>query len=269
MGRDRGTSMGMDKHDRTGLAITPVTREYLETIYNLTVEGDPVVGARLAEKFGVSAPNVAEVLRRMERHGLIRMPGRGRGRQGEGIELTPEGRAQAEALLRQHRLAERFLADVLGMDWVQAHEEAHHLERGMSPAIEERLFTLLGNPRTCPHGNPIPGPKLDPINYLREQHAIRLVSAPPGVPMKVVLISEVVEDESALLNYLGQMQIMPGAVVTVLERDDAQDQDTIAVRVTPRSVAGDGESPPGQGQGQTVSLDKGLAAKIWVREAGR
>ncbi len=261
--------MGMDRHDRTGPAITPVTREYLETIYNLTVEGDPVVGARLAEKFGVSAPNVAEVLRRMERHGLIRMPGRGRGRQGEGIELTPEGRAQAEALLRQHRLAERFLADVLGMDWVQAHEEAHHLERGLSPAIEDRLLKLLGNPRTCPHGNPIPGPKLDPINYLREQHATRLSDAPLDVPVKVVLISEVVEDESALLSYLGQMQIMPGAVVTVLGQDDAQD--TITARVTPRPPAGNGESPSPleQRQGHVVSLDRALAAKIWVREAGR
>src|SRR5881398_215268 len=101
-----------------------VIREYLETIYNLAVEGDPIVGARLAEKFGVSAANVAEVLRRMQRDGLIIMPGRGRGRAGEGIELTQKGREEAEALLRQHRLAERFLADVLGMDWVQAHEEA-------------------------------------------------------------------------------------------------------------------------------------------------
>src|SRR5215217_7898671 len=138
-------------------AISNVTREYLETIYNLAVEGDPIVGVRLAEKFRVTPPNVAQVLKRMQSDGLIVMPGRGRGRAGEGIELTDEGRAQAEVMLRQHRLAERFLSDVLGMDWVQAHEEAHHLERGMSPAIEERLMVLLGNPRTCPHGNPIPG----------------------------------------------------------------------------------------------------------------
>src|SRR5262245_3970598 len=104
-----------------------INREYLETIYNLAVEGDPIVGARLAEKFRVTAANVAAVLKRLERDGFIVMPGRGRGRAGEGIELTEQGRAHAEAMLRQHRLAERFLADVLGMDWVQAHEEAHHL----------------------------------------------------------------------------------------------------------------------------------------------
>ena len=175
-----------------------VTREYLETIYNLAVEGDPIVGARLAEKFGVSAPNVADVLRRMQRDGLIVMPGRGRGRAGEGIELTKAGRAEAEAMLRQHRLAERFLSDMLGMNWVQAHEEAHHLELGMSPAIEDALMTLMGNPRTCPHGNPIPDKSLDTVSYLRQQGAIRLNVAEPGELMKVVLISEVVEDEFGL-----------------------------------------------------------------------
>ena len=238
-------------------AITPVTREYLEAIYNLTVEGDPVVGARLAEKFGVSAPNVAEVLKRMQRDGLILMPGRGRGRQGEGIELTEEGRANAEVLLRQHRLAERFLVDILGMDWVQAHEEAHNVERGMSPAVEERLMTVLDNPRTCPHGNPIPSSTMNTVEYLREQKALRLINAPVGATMKVLLISEVVEDESALLRSLGQMDIMPGATITVLERDDAGH--TLKVSIIPR---GDG------GAERTASVTSDLAAKIWVRAPG-
>lgn len=236
------------------MAVTSVTREYLETIYNLTVEGDPVVGARLAEKFGVSQPNVAEVLRRMERDGLIRMPGRGRGRAGEGIELTDQGRSEAEALLRQHRLAERFLVDVMGMDWVQAHEEAHHMERGMSPEIEAHMMTLLGNPRTCPHGNPIPQGTFNTVEYLREQHAVRLSAAPPGVETRVVLISEVVEDETALLLRLGQLKIMPGARLTVLEHEEGAA--SLPVHVVPR---GDGGTP------QDVDLDRDLAAKIWVR----
>lgn len=236
-------------------AITPVTREYLETIYNLNVEGDAVVGARLAEKFGVSAPNVADVLKRMQRDGLISMPGRGRGRQGEGIELTAEGRAQAEVLLRQHRLAERFLVDTLGMDWVQAHEEAHNIERGMSPAVEERLMALLGNPRTCPHGNPIPSSTMNTVEYLREQNALRLIAAPIGVTMKVLLISEVVEDESALLRGLGQMDIMPGATITVLESDETAH--TLTVRIIPR------DNPDGV---RTETITSELGAKIWVRE---
>ena len=238
--------------------VSNVTREYLETIYNLAVEGDPIVGVRLAEKFGVSAPNVAAVLRRMQRDGLILMPGRGRGRAGEGIELTDKGRAEAEALLRQHRLAERFLADVLGMNWVEAHEEAHNLERGISPVIEERLMALLGNPRTCPHGNPIPTKSMDTIGYLRQQSALRLNAVGEGVATRVLLISEVVEDESALLTYLGQMDIMPGASATVLRRNP--DDHALEVRVTPRSES------PGQPPrpDRTISLTNDLAAKIWV-----
>jgi hypothetical protein len=80
---------------RNIMAASSVTREYLEAIYNLLVEGDPVVGVRLAEKFRVSPPNVAQMLKRMEKDGLIRMPGRGRGRPGDGIELTPAGKAEA------------------------------------------------------------------------------------------------------------------------------------------------------------------------------
>jgi DtxR family Mn-dependent transcriptional regulator len=155
------------------------------------------------------------------------------------------------------------------MDWVQAHEEAHHLERGMSPAIEERLMALLGNPRTCPHGNPIPGKSFDTVEYLRRQHAIRLNAAEDGAPMKVVLISEVVEDESALLNYLGQMDIMPGARVTVLECD--ADGHSLRVRVVPRGDVPDQvPSPEDQAKAaRTVSLPNELAAKIWVARAGK
>jgi DtxR family Mn-dependent transcriptional regulator len=236
------------------MAVTPVTREYLETIYNLIVEGDPVVGARLAEKFGVSQPNVAEVLGRMKRDGLIVMPGRGRGRAGEGIELTDQGRSEAEALLRQHRLAERFLVDVMGMDWVKAHEEAHHLERGMSPDIEAHMMAVLGNPRTCPHGNPIPQGTFNTVEYLREQHAVRLSAVAPGVETRVVLISEVVEDETALLLRLGDLKIMPGARLTVLEASD--DGSPLQVSVVPR---GDGGTP------REVPIERDLAAKIWVR----
>ena len=191
----------------------------------------------------------------MQRDGLISMPGRGRGRQGEGIELTTEGRAQAEVLLRQHRLAERFLVDTLGMDWVQAHEEAHNIERGMSPAVEERLMTLLGNPRTCPHGNPIPSSTMNTVEYLREQNALRLIAAPVGVTMKVLLISEVVEDELALLRGLGQMDIMPGATITVLESDETAR--TLTVRIIPRDK-------PDATRTETITSE--LGAKIWVRE---
>jgi DtxR family Mn-dependent transcriptional regulator len=238
------------------MSTTAVTREYLETIYNLTVEGDPVVGARLAEKFGVSAANVAQTLARMKDDGLILMPGRGRGRQGEGIELTEQGKGEAEGLLRQHRLAERFLTDILGMDWVKAHEEAHNMERGMSPEIESHLMQVLKNPRTCPHGNPIPMGNFNTLEYLREQHAVRLNTVPEGKQKKVLLISEVVEDETALLTQLGDMDIMPGAMITVVVRHPEEHR--LDVKVVPRGDRAHEE------RSMTMSVD--LAAKIWMRD---
>jgi DtxR family Mn-dependent transcriptional regulator len=246
-------------------ATTKVTREYLETVYNLTVEGDPIVGARLAEKFGVSQANVAEVLRRMQRDGLLVMPGRGRGRAGEGIELTSKGRIEAEELLRQHRLAERFLADMLGMDWVQAHEEAHNLELGMSPAIIDGLMTLLNNPRTCPHGNPIPDRSMDTTAYLRQQRALRFSDAGQGEQMKVILISEVVEDESALLTYLGQIDIKPGARITLVARDT---HGNVTARVIPRGNK-PGQTLAAEEAARAVELSPDLASKIWVAPAAQ
>lgn len=238
------------------MSTTAVTREYLETIYNLIVEGDPVVGARLAEKFGVSAPNVAQTLERMKKEGLIVMPGRGRGRQGDGIELTEQGKNEAEGLLRQHRLAERFLTDILGMDWVKAHEEAHNMERGMSPEIEAHLMMVLNNPRTCPHGNPIPMGNFNTLEYLREQHAVRLNTVDEGTQKKVLLISEVVEDETAILTQLGDMDIMPGARILVLARHP--ESSTMDVKVTPRGDRSHEE--------REMTLPEDLAAKIWMRD---
>ena len=238
------------------MSTTAVTREYLETIYNLTVEGDPVVGARLAEKFGVSAANLAQTLARMKDDGLILMPGRGRGRQGEGIELTEQGKGEAEGLLRQHRLAERFLTDILGMDWVKAHEEAHNMERGMSPEIESHLMLVLKNPRTCPHGNPIPMGTFNTLEYLREQDAVRLNTVPEGIQKKVLLISEVVEDETALLTQLGDMDIMPGAKITVLARHPEEHR--LDVKVVPRGDRAHEE--------REMTISEDLAAKIWMRD---
>jgi DtxR family Mn-dependent transcriptional regulator len=124
----------------------------------------------------------------------------------------------------------------------------------------------LGNPRTCPHGNPIPTKTMDTLGYLRQQHALRLSAAEEGAMMKVVLISEVVEDESALLTYLGQIDIMPGARVTVLER--LPQANALKVSVVPRGETPGRQPTPEEvtAKARTVSLDENLAAKIWVRE---
>ena len=131
--------------------ITPVVEDYLRTICALEEEIQPVIAARVADEAGVSPSTMVETLRRLERQGYIKVERR------KEISLTAEGRKLAEGILRRHFLIERFLTDLLGLDWVKAHQEAHRLEHAISQEVEERLAKLLNNPTTCPHGIPIPG----------------------------------------------------------------------------------------------------------------
>ena len=215
-------------------------QEYLETIYNITVEGDPVVNARLAQKFGVSPPSVTEMLHRLERDGYVSID------RMTGARLTDRGIAVAEDTLRRHRIAERFLFDVLKMDWITAHEEAHALQNALTPAIEARIVAELGNPTTCPHGNPIPGSAPRTYDFLREHGAVRLSAAARDTPLKVLCISEVVEDETALLRSVGEKGIRPG--VSIVVRSAAPPTAVLRVDV----------------DGQPVSLPLATGEKIWV-----
>src|SRR6184192_4382571 len=130
---------------------TASVQDYLAAIYDLHSSGKPVIGARLAKHMAISAPAVTEAIQRLSRAGYVRV---GRGKE---LTLTPRGREIAEVMARRHRLLERWLTDTLGLNWTDAHEEAHRLEHALSPRVEDRLAELLGMPSTCPHGNPIPG----------------------------------------------------------------------------------------------------------------
>src|SRR5215467_8765031 len=171
---------------KTEEPLSATVEEYLEAIYNLSAEDEVVIGARLAEKFHVSAPTVTEMLKRLVRDGYIEMDAK------RQVTLTEAGNQAAEAVLRRHRLTERFLVYMLGMEWHQVHEEACRLEHFISGAMEQRVVASLGHPTTCPHGNPIPG-YVDAKNYLSSQSAFRLSQADPGVPVSILCISEVVE----------------------------------------------------------------------------
>src|SRR3982075_3726160 len=114
-------------------------------------EGEPTRSARLADWLGVSRPTVTIALRRMTRDGMVRMS------RSKEIELTSAGMKAAESIVRRHRIMERWLTDGLGLDWGAADEEAARLEHAVSETVERRLYEVLGRPRTCPHGNPIPG----------------------------------------------------------------------------------------------------------------
>ena len=127
----------------------PAFEEYCEAIWELREDDIDVIRIRIAERLGVSRPAVSEMIRRMESQGLILV--------GDTISLTPTGVSLAEAVVRRHRLAERFLTDVLGLSWSDAHDEAGKWEHVISQPVEEALSRVLGDPTTCPHGNPIPG----------------------------------------------------------------------------------------------------------------
>lgn len=184
--------------------ISPVMAEYLETIYNLAMEGEVVIGARLAERFGVAPPTVTETLKRLVRDGFVEMDDR------RHVTLTLQGIEEAERILRRHRLTERLLVDLLGMPWHAVHEEALRLEHQISGAVEQRVVAALGQPTTCPHGNPIPGAVPNARAYLAQKCAFRLDAADPGHEVELLLVSEVVEDEEELIRYLHERGITPG-----------------------------------------------------------
>lgn len=192
-----------------------LTEEYLETIYNITMEGEVVIGARLAEKFRVAAPTVTQMLQRLTRAGYITMDSR------RHISLTRAGVALAEAVLRRHRLTERFLVDVLGMHWHEVHEEACRLEHRISGAVEARVVAALDHPTTCPHGNPIPGYVPSASTYLADNGAFRLRTADPGRRVTILLVSEVVEDEEELISYLHERGLTPGTTLALAALDPA------------------------------------------------
>ncbi|GCE46706.1 DtxR family iron (metal) dependent repressor [Thermosporothrix hazakensis] len=227
---------------KAGEALSATVEEYLEAIYNMSVEGDTVIGARLAEKFGVAAPTVTEMLKRLVKSGYIEMDNK------RHITLTEEGIQAAEAVLRRHRLTERFLVEILGLQWHQVHEEACRLEHYISGAVEEKVIATLRNPKTCPHGNPIPGLVPNARNYLKDNNAVRLSTIPEGDTARILCISEVVEDEEALIMYLHEKGLTPEMQVKVISASGDAPTDNFTLSV----------------DGREVVISKGSAAKIWV-----
>lgn len=184
--------------------------EYLEAAYILETEGVPVIGARLAEHLGVRPPSVTEAIRRLEKHGYVTMDAH------HVVHFTPEGRSRAQSLVRRHRIAERWLTDVLGFDWAQADAEAEKLAYAFSDDVANRLNELMHSPSTCPHGNPIPKPGGDAPDVLPSGPS--LDDAPVGVEMEVERVVEHAEVDLKLLRYLWGQGLVPGTRVTVIDR---------------------------------------------------
>ena len=186
--------------------VTHALEDYLKAIYILAEESQPVIAARIAAEAGVSASTIFATLRRLEKVGYVTINRR------KEIHLTAEGKKIAERIVRRHFLTERFLTDLLGLDWVKAHQEAHRLEHAISQEVEERLAKLLKNPLTCPHGNPIPG-----ASQGAATKTIPLNEASEGQTVDLDYITEGGERDVRLLAYLQDHGLLPGARVQVLD----------------------------------------------------
>jgi DtxR family Mn-dependent transcriptional regulator len=194
----------------------PAFEEYCECIFELHEDDVEVIQARIVERLGVSRPAVSEMMRKMEGEGLV-TTGAGR------IRLTVDGLKLAEQVVRRHRIAERFLTDLLGLSWAEAHTEAGKWEHVISPAVEDAMVRLLGEPTTCPHGNPIPGSDYEAPD------AVRLAALPVGAHFTVRRIPEELEFTPGLLDFLEASAVQPGheGIITAASPDGTM---TIEIR---------------------------------------
>jgi DtxR family Mn-dependent transcriptional regulator len=186
----------------------PAFEEYCECIFELHEDDVDVIQARIAERLQISRPAVSEMMKRLEAEHLVTTA-------SGKIRLTDAGMSLAERVVRRHRLAERFLTDILGLSWAEAHREAGRWEHVMSASVEEAMNRVLGAPTTCPHGNPIPGstyvaPVAQPLSEIFV-----------GAEFTVSRIPEELEFAPGLLEFLEEASIQPGhsGVVTATSPD--------------------------------------------------
>ncbi|MBI4282207.1 MAG: metal-dependent transcriptional regulator [Chloroflexi bacterium] len=223
--------------------LSPVAENYLLSLYVLGEEGLRTTAGRVAEHLksfpsseglGTTLPSVLGMVRRMAKEGLLEMT------PDKEMKLTTLGVARAEGMVRRHRLAERMVVDLLGLELHKAHVEAHRLEHAISPDLEARIIEKLGNPTTCPFGKPIPGSGYVPPSGPR----LALDQAQHGTSYRV---DRVPEEDPELLRFLVEQGILPGKTVTVVEASPHRGVITI-------------KSEQGE-----ESLGYGVAARIWVR----
>jgi DtxR family transcriptional regulator, iron-dependent repressor len=248
----------MQRDEAASGRLTETAEHYLEAIYYIAHEGEVPRPGGLVEWLGVSPPTVTVTLQRLARDGWVAAAG------DHSITLTPSGEAAAALVVRRHRLLERWLVDILGLDWVAADQEASRLAHGMSEAVVDRLDEHLAHPLSCPHGNPIPGRAEIPSGL------VRLDLLPPGEPAVVVRISEVAEHEAPqLLRALHDLGVTPGRRVEL--RPPGRAASAGRSESSAASRAGATAATPGplllDVEGQAVEVDRGAARAVWVVRA--
>lgn len=224
--------------------LSAATENYLLSLYVLGEDGITTTASHLAdylrrlpagEGLGTSFPSVLSMLRRMVRENLISMTA------SKEIKLTERGLVLAEGMVRRHRLAERMVVDILGLELYKAHIEAHRLEHAISPDIEARLIDKLGNPTTCPFGRPIPGSGYSPGYGNR----FTLDKAPSD---RSLVVDKVPEEDSDLLKFLVEQSVLPDQQVTIVEANTSLGVITIRTN------------------GDDIAIGYSVASGIWVRE---
>jgi DtxR family Mn-dependent transcriptional regulator len=196
--------------ERTEPRPSDTVEDYLQTIYSLETEGEKVISARLARWMRVTPTTAWATVQRMHRDGMVEIDDK------KVIRLTDHGRGLAESVARRHRIAERFLSDMLGLGWADAHLEAHQFEHGMTPLIEEKILELLGHPLTCPHGSPIPG-----TGAFLDPNARSIDSFQVGERIVIKFISEELEEDSDKLHYLERHDVKPNVEFLVKENEQS------------------------------------------------
>jgi DtxR family transcriptional regulator, Mn-dependent transcriptional regulator len=191
------------------------TEMYLRTIYELEEEGIVPLRARIAERLHQSGPTVSQTVARMERDNLVHVQG------DRHLALTAEGRARATRVMRKHRLAERLLIDVIGLDWEKVHDEACRWEHVISEDVERRLVVLLNAPTESPYGNPIPGlselgvanaPESFRAGNEQLDEAVRSSAEP--VQLVITRMSEEIQKDVEMMGTFRLAGVQPGVSVT-------------------------------------------------------
>ena len=233
-----GNTLAEDQANQAVRMPSSTIQDYLLAIYSLDFEHVRVIAARLADKLEVSAPTVSVTVERMVRDGYVDVDG------NHLITLTERGRAVGRRVVRRHRLIERWLNDMLDLDWVMLHDEAHLLEHSLSSALEQKISEALNHPETCPHGNPIPG---NAKNWSFEGMK-QLSESEVGEERNVARISELAEDDAQIMRYLQQKNLVPGTRVEVKE-------------ITPFGHV------VMKVNGETAVIDPEIAVYVWTRSA--
>jgi DtxR family Mn-dependent transcriptional regulator len=216
----------------------PAAAEYLSGIYILQRDYGKVSNSRLAAWTGVSGSAVTQALGRLKKLGLARQV------RYENIELTPRGRALAVTVLRRHFLLEHLLVRILEFPWEKADDEAKRLQSQISADLTEHLYRRLGSPQACPHGNPMPGSRIEK----KLLTAAKLMNAPAGRRIRILRITEEGEQIPRMLDFCHSRGIRPGASFLV------QGNQAGAVRLSPL--------PAGSGTGRGITVPPEKAAHI-------